>query len=540
MKKRNLIFIMSIYFGCCNVVATAQKFQWVHPYYGPNSSVRDLIYDNAGGMYLCGQVRPSNLLFDSVPVYWFGYEDGFVMKADTTSGNINWIHNIGYAGSQESCTKLAKLNNSLFVTGYSQYGLILDTLTISNSGGTDYIASFDTSGPFNWLTTKGAIDIDVDNSGTIYFSGAWLPFPGAGYQYHLYRMSPAGVVTDSLFLFSSHNGYGNRLLYDHKGNLIFTQYFPDSITFLGTTYYGYPNQPSYSYDYLMLECDTLFNVKSVKHLSSAGYNYVNDMILDNQGMIKTIAEWDDTVSFGGTVIPGSGNRIVIATFDTNLTLINHTDLNLSCLGCGVQIVENDLNEFFLGISFTNKVIIDVDTILSGYPTYPGDGLIAKLNGNQVGWYRTIANDSLSSGAASIFLSKPDGNKMYVAGTMSPFTVVIDTTTFNITAASFAYSGLLIDTTYGLFTGLPFLTQNSSDFQVFPNPAKNSFVVSVKENILKGKIEILNILGLNVYEMEIFHESKKEINVANISDGIYFVKMFTGEKSYCKKLVVAHD
>ena len=33
------------------------------------------------------------------------------------------------------------------------------------------------------------------------------------------------------------------------------------------------------------------------------------------------------------------------------------------------------------------------------------------------------------------------------------------------------------------------------------------------------------------------EAKEEIKVKNISQGIYFVRVIDGEKSYCKKLIV---
>ncbi|MEP7171176.1 MAG: T9SS type A sorting domain-containing protein [Bacteroidota bacterium] len=80
----------------------------------------------------------------------------------------------------------------------------------------------------------------------------------------------------------------------------------------------------------------------------------------------------------------------------------------------------------------------------------------------------------------------------------------------------------------------------NDFYISPNPSKGKFIILFEGTILKGNIEILNILGENVFAENIFIESKKEINLKNIADGIYFVKVFDGEKYYCKKLIVEHD
>ncbi len=78
------------------------------------------------------------------------------------------------------------------------------------------------------------------------------------------------------------------------------------------------------------------------------------------------------------------------------------------------------------------------------------------------------------------------------------------------------------------------------FQISPNPSAGNIIISFDITIINGNVEILNILGENIFSVNIVNESKKEINLKNISDGIYFVKVFDGEKSYCKKLIVEHD
>lgn len=78
---------------------------------------------------------------------------------------------------------------------------------------------------------------------------------------------------------------------------------------------------------------------------------------------------------------------------------------------------------------------------------------------------------------------------------------------------------------------------SNHFYIIPNPTSNNLIVSFGSTITKGYIMVSNTLGENVYSQNIFNETKKEINIENISSGIYFVKIFDGEKSYCKKLIV---
>jgi hypothetical protein len=48
------------------------------------------------------------------------------------------------------------------------------------------------------------------------------------------------------------------------------------------------------------------------------------------------------------------------------------------------------------------------------------------------------------------------------------------------------------------------------------------------------------VGENVFTQNIFNESKKEINLNNLCSGIYFVRVYDEEKSYCRKLIIEHD
>lgn len=97
------------------------------------------------------------------------------------------------------------------------------------------------------------------------------------------------------------------------------------------------------------------------------------------------------------------------------------------------------------------------------------------------------------------------------------------------------SGALINT-YCLTVGIDKMKDNNP-LLIMPNPTSGFLKVEFEVELNNGNIELFNILGERVYSETIFRESKKEINLKNISQGIYFVKVFDGEKSYCKKLIV---
>lgn len=76
-----------------------------------------------------------------------------------------------------------------------------------------------------------------------------------------------------------------------------------------------------------------------------------------------------------------------------------------------------------------------------------------------------------------------------------------------------------------------------DIFIYPNPSSGIFVLSFPSMIDKGELEIFSMLGEKVFLGSVVHESKKEILLKGVSKGIYFVRVFDGEKSYCKKVMI---
>jgi hypothetical protein len=90
----------------------------------------------------------------------------------------------------------------------------------------------------------------------------------------------------------------------------------------------------------------------------------------------------------------------------------------------------------------------------------------------------------------------------------------------------------------LTTGIPSLNQ-STKINIFPNPITNGIVhLNIEENLKhKCLISIFNSNGATVFNEYISTPSTNEINLKNISPGIYLIKVFDGENYYQKKLVV---
>lgn len=76
---------------------------------------------------------------------------------------------------------------------------------------------------------------------------------------------------------------------------------------------------------------------------------------------------------------------------------------------------------------------------------------------------------------------------------------------------------------------------SSSISIYPNPAKN--VVNISAPAAINRVEMVNILGQKVYENATIGSENTTINVSDLQNGTYFVRIFCGNKIMTKKLIV---
>jgi hypothetical protein len=75
----------------------------------------------------------------------------------------------------------------------------------------------------------------------------------------------------------------------------------------------------------------------------------------------------------------------------------------------------------------------------------------------------------------------------------------------------------------------------SNISIFPNPAKDLVQIRGLENELT-KIDIFNINGQHVIN---YKGNNDFIDISNLDEGVYFIKLYTNNASKTLKLVVKH-
>ena len=99
--------------------------------------------------------------------------------------------------------------------------------------------------------------------------------------------------------------------------------------------------------------------------------------------------------------------------------------------------------------------------------------------------------------------------------------------------SFVQSNMVIDyVRVYQNTGLSIDEVYASKFQVYPNPTSN--FINIKSNENNDRIELYNAIGQLVLEKK---EHTKLLNVEGLKSGVYILKIYTGNLSTIKKVLI---
>jgi photosystem II stability/assembly factor-like uncharacterized protein len=93
------------------------------------------------------------------------------------------------------------------------------------------------------------------------------------------------------------------------------------------------------------------------------------------------------------------------------------------------------------------------------------------------------------------------------------------------------SGTVLKTVNGGITGLGDNLPANSGISIFPNPASDKLIINL--NSSEFEIEVYNSFGKRLRKIK----NENELDVSNLPGGIYFIKIFNGNKYFSKKFII---
>jgi len=456
--------------------------------------------------------------------------DVYLIKTDI-NGDTLWTRTFG-ASSDRGISVQQTTDGGYIIVGYT--GSAFDDV---------YLIKIDGNGNLLWTKTFGGFDIDDGYSvqqttdGGYIVAGSTGSF-GAGFgDVYLIKTDPNGdtlwtktfggsdyergnfiqQTADGGYILAGFTygfGAGNEDVYliktNASGNLLWTKTFGGTGGDIATSVHqttdggyiisGYTNSfGAGNTDAFLIKASATGNLLWTKTFGGTGAEWANSVQQTSDGGY-IVAGWTE---FG----PGPTNAYLIKC-----------DVN------GDSVWTKNFGPVYGARCYDVQQTADGGYILVGYTAVIGAG----------GWeIYLIKTDSLGNSGCN------EGSTATIVNT--PILQVTNSTT-SVSSGSIVSPPISIVGSGAVVTalctsiGINEIKSNNA-FLVAPNFTNGKFTISFEGMIVKGKVEILNILGEQVFTENIFNESKKEINLKNITSGIYFVKVFNRGKSSCKKLIV---
>ena len=459
------------------------------------------------------------------------FSDVYLVKTDSL-GNLLWTKSFGGLSND-----VGRFVQQTFDGGY----IIVGTTYSFGAGNEDiYLIRTDANGNSLWTKTFGGSNGDegffvqqTTDSGYI-FTGRTYSFPPGYSDVYLVKTDENGDTLWTKTFGGAHNDEGYCV-----------RQIPGGYIIGGTTMsFG-----AGSYDILLIKTDIIGNplwantyggtaydgCSSAEQTSDGGFIITGKEFSFGAGVANAYLLKTDTngnqlwaKTFGGT--DEDGGLDVHETTDGGFIIFGFTSSFNSSSG-DIYLIKTDLN----GDTIWTKTCggVDYESVARGQQTADG-GYI-------------ITGESSGFGAPDVYLIKTDSNGNTGCYEQSPATIT-SIPAMQIAAAAIIAApspaiitspGTVVDTG-GVVTLLCLdLGKNEptpgNEFTVYPNPSSGTFIVSSSTLIKKGMITLFNPLGEIAEEINISNESMIEVKVNNSSQGLYFVKVFDGERSYCKKL-----
>jgi len=577
MKKILIIMFTMLVYG--NV--QAQSLQWVKQIGGIYTDRALAITTDANGnTYTTGHVMDTVDLDPGVGVAKFVatfYGSAYIVKLDPAG---NFVKAMMFGGSYYTHVAIGSsivtdAANNIITAGFFYGNIDFDpdtSSTILNAYyNSVYVTKLDASGKLLWARgwpcnkssgshTETGPSMAVDAAGNIYTTGRFkdevdfdpstneYKLPGKYEDGYISKLDAAGnfvwakqLATDTVFS----RVHPKSIAADATGNTYIAGLFQGTVDFdpdLNTTY----NVTAKTLNGFLLKLDASGNFVWMKRLGNDndtlfGSHQANAVVVDASGNAYTTGSFSGIVDFGTIQLTSSGNSdIFITKTDAAGNFIWAKQFGSMHDGEGGSTITLDAaGDVYTAGNFRGTVDFDPGSGVSNLSTQGyADNFVLKLtsSGNFV-WAKRYGGIDSEEPVSCISATE---NNVFTVGKFYKTVNYDPNGDYSLTAS---YSG-----TGGYHTDayIHKMSQNSTSIgevqnnlkvKIYPNPTTNRFSIDLDETKLKSAdVMVYDVQGRLVLQTIVTNQ-KKEVDVSNLTKGIYFVKIYSGNSFVASKLVI---
>ncbi len=565
MKKILFISTLTTLF----ITANAQTFGWAKSIGGQNyDDSRAIAVDKLGNVYTVGYYQKyvgTSIDFDPGPGTFTldvnSQYDGFVSKLDA-NGNFVWAKNIGSFVKGNSIS-IDSLNNVFIVgsfIGTSDFDPSVATYTMNapDISGTAFnpnifILKLNSNGNFIWAKNIGNQFTDIANNisirgANVYVTGSYngslIDFdPNTGTQLlsgyedaFMLKLDTAGNFIWAKNVGGTSIEVGNSVTSDIAGNIYATGTYGSNSDFdPSASTYTIAGQGAF-----ILKLDASGNFLMAKGLDGATGKSIR---VDATGNIYTAGNFQGIVDLDPSLTTytyqsiGGGADLYVSKLNSTGSFVWAKNINSSSadLSAGLEL-DAVGNIYLTAKSYGSGLKIEGGPI-NIVPGFAGDYMVI-LQFNNLGSLIGI-NSVGGSDVMPKAMALDASNTIYTTG------YFVYTCDFNpdVPVVNLVSLGFT-DNFISKLTLNPFIISGISEyksvtnlFNAYPNPSNE--LINIKLEILSETnttIEITNTLG-QVVLSKALTQNITQLNISDLTKGIYFITVKTGDKTSTQKLVI---
>jgi hypothetical protein len=570
-----LLVLLPLYCQC------QEKIEWITHF---GSSATEYLYETGrkvrtdidGNIYVAGEFAEA-FKFGNIKLSSVGGRDIFIAKLDS-NGVIKWIKNFGGKYNDWMGSIWVDANSNIFLTGTFKDQIIVNNSVIKVNGQNNpdpheynsFIIKINKDGETIWIRVLSGRNNEItsvidDDHGYVYIAGHYLgPLKFDNYQIlegpigrsdlFVIKLDSDGKLIWTTATKSNANNYANAITYDSKGYLYITGFMWDSVYFdhhllVSTNSLGL--MQAFVAKILPSNGNFLWAVGG----GGKGWSEGTSIAVNNKSEIVLSGWYRKDLFFNNESLSNNGNDngpddTFIAKFNDQgiLLWLKKASCNLYSKSNDLTINKND--DIILTGYFRGNILIGDKMYKSTVPSYYDIYVLNLSTVGNLNWFKSFGGDSpmndigygVTSDKNNLFITGMyssnswfDNNQINCKGASDIFVLKLSNTTKDMTEY---VSEDYVDTTKIIPEEKP--ESKPGIMLLYPNPCSKILYIQTDNDTSLFQIKILNLSGREIITQKLLKLNVNEINVSNLSPGIYFLQLqnLNSRKILNKKFIKA--